>query len=83
MYKVQRLYLETQEASDLGTYATLAEAKDRLVEAIEDAYEREQGLGWVDVSKRTDEARRKGYFHYCDADGTVSSWFAINKDDGT
>ena len=34
MYKVQRLYLETQEASDLGTYVTLAEAKDRLVAAL-------------------------------------------------
>ena len=83
MYKVQRLYLETQEASDLGTYETRDEAGDRLVEAIELAYEQEQGLGCEDVRKRTDEARRKGYHHYYDSDGTLSSWFVINKDDGT
>lgn len=77
MYKVQRLYLETQEASDLGTYATMSEAKDRLVEAIELAYDQEQGLGCESVRKKTDAARRQGFHHYRDYDGTVSSWFAI------
>lgn len=83
MYKVQRLYLETQEASDLGTYETRDEAGDRLVLAIEDAYERERGLGLGSVSKFTEEARRKGYHHFREDDGTVSSWFVINEDDGT
>ena len=77
MYKVQRLYLETQDASDLGTYVTLVEAKDRLVAVIEDAYEREQGLGCESVRKKTDAARRQGFHHYRDCDGTVSSWFTI------
>ena len=77
MYRVQRLYLETQEASDLGTYATMDEAKDRLVEAIELAYEQEQGLGCEDVRKRTDKAWKQGHYHYYDADGTLSSIFMI------
>ena len=64
MYKVQRLYLETQEASDLGTYATMSEVKDRLVEAIELAYDQEQGLGCECVQKQTDVARRQRYHHY-------------------
>ena len=77
MYKVQRQYYETQEASDLGSYMTMDEAKDRLVEAIELAYEQEQGLECEDVRKRTDRARKQGHFHYYDADGTLSSIFAI------
>ena len=64
MYKVQRLYLETQEASDLGTYATMSEAKDRLVEVIELAYDQEQSLGCECVRKQTDAARRQRYHHY-------------------
>ena len=80
MYKVQRLYIETQEASDLGTYATLDEAKDRLVLVIEDAYERERGLDVGSVSKCTDEAWRKGYHYFREDDGTVSSWFTIQSD---
>ena len=42
MFRVQRVYYETREASDLGSYETMDEAKDRLVEAIEIVYEQEQ-----------------------------------------
>ena len=77
MFKVQRVYYETQEASDLGSYPTMDEAKDRLVEAIEDAYDREQGLGCESVRKRTDKARKQGHYHFYDSDGTLSSIFMI------
>lgn len=81
MYKVQQLYLETQEASDLGTFVTMPEAKDCMAEAIELAYDQEQGLGCEDVRKKTDAARRRGCHHCRDCNGSVSSWFAISEGD--
>lgn len=81
MYRVQRLYIETQEASDLGTFATRDEALDRLVEAIELAYERERGRGCEEVRKLTDAAYRTGYHHFREDDGTVSSWFVVQSED--
>ena len=83
MYKVQRVYYETQEASDLGSYETMDEAKDRLVEAVEFAYEREHGLECEQVRKRTDKARRQGYYHFYDVDGMLSSIFTIQEDNRT
>ena len=82
MFKVQRVYYETQEASDLGSYETMDEAKDRLVEALEIAYEQEQGRECEDVRKLTDKARREGHLHFYDSDGTLSSLFVIQRDEG-
>ena len=76
-FRVERWYYPSKEMSVLGTYATLDEAENRMVEAVEIACEREQGLSREKIRKRINKAKRQGYYQMRDADGTITSVFLI------
>lgn len=76
-FRAERWDYPSQEMTVLGTYTTLDEARNRMVEAVEIACEQEQGLSREKTRKRIGKARRQGYYQMRDADGAIISLFRI------
>lgn len=76
-FRAERWNYPSKEMLVLGTYATFDEAKKRMVEAVEIAYEQEQGLSREEARKRIDKAESECCHQLCGTDGKISSVFMI------
>lgn len=77
-YRVKRLILDSQEVKYLGTFQTAGEAKMRLAQVLEEAFD-EQGIDGSEVRGQIEAAMRNGYHHFCEH-GKVTSWFMVEGD---
>ena len=78
MYRVKRLILDSQEVKYFGTFQTEGEAKMRLAQVLEEAFD-EQGIDGSEVRGQIEAAMRNGYHHFCEH-GKVTSWFMVEGD---
>ena len=74
-YRVKRLFLDSQEVKYFGTFQTEGEAKIRLAQVLEEAFD-EQGVASSDVRGQIEVAMRNGYYDLRDR-GKVTSWFMV------
>ena len=77
-YRVKRLFLDSQEVKYFGTFQTAGEAKMRLAQVLEEAFD-EQGIDGSEVRGQIEAAMRNGYHHFCEH-GKVTSWFMVEGD---
>ena len=74
-YRVKRLFLDSQEVKYYGTFQTEGEAKMRLAQVLEEAFD-EQGVDSSEVCGQIEAAMRNGYYHFRER-GKVTSWFMV------
>ena len=74
-YRVKQLVLDTQEQKVYGTFGTEGEAKMRLAQVLEEAFD-EQGIDSSEVRGQIEVAMRNGYYHFREH-GKVTSWFMV------
>ena len=74
-YRVKRLFLDSQEVKYFGTFQTEGEAKMRLAQVLEEAFD-DQGTDASEVRGQIEAAMRNGYHHFREH-GKVTSWFMI------
>ena len=77
-YRVKQLVLDTQEVRVHGTFQTEGEAKMRLAQVMEEAFD-EQGIDSSEVRGQIELAMRIGYYHLREH-GKVTSWFMVEGD---
>ena len=74
-YRVKRLFLDSQEVKYFGTFQTEGEAKMRLAQVLEEAFD-DQGADASEVRGQIEVAMRNGYYHFREH-GKVTSWFMV------
>ena len=74
-YRVKQLVLDKQEAKIHGTFQTEGEAKMRLAQVLEEAFD-DQGTDASEVRGQIEVAMRNGYYHFREH-GKVTSWFMV------
>ena len=74
-YRVKQLVLDTQEVKIHGAFQTEGEAKMRLAQVLEEAFD-EQGIDSSEVRGQIEVAMRNGYYHFREH-GKVTSWFMV------
>ena len=74
-YRVKQLVLDTQEVRVHGTFQTEGEAKMRLAQVLEEAFD-DQGTDASEVRGQIEAAMRNGYYHFREH-GKVTSWFMV------
>ena len=74
-YRVKRLFLDSQEVKYYGTFQTEGEAKMRLAQVLEEAFD-DQGTDASEVRGQIEAAMRNGYRHFREH-GKVTSWFMV------
>ena len=77
-YRVKQLVLDSQKVKYFGTFRTEGEAKMRLAQILEAAFD-EQELSPSEVRMKIEDAIHDGY-HYFRERGKVTSWFMIEQD---
>ena len=63
------------EEAYFGTFQTEGEAKMRLAQVLEEAFD-EQGIESSEVRGQIEAAMRNGYYHFREH-GKVTSWFMV------
>ena len=76
-YRVKRLFLDSQEVKYFGTFQTEGEAKMRLAQVLEEAFD-EHGIDSSEVRGQIEVAMRNGY-HFRES-GKVTRWYMIERD---
>ena len=74
-YRVKRLFLDSQEVKYFGTFQTEGEAKMRLAQVLEEAFD-DQRTDASEVRGLIEAAMRNGYHHFREH-GKVTSWFMV------
>ena len=77
-YRVKRLFLDSQEVKYFGTFQTEGEAKMRLAQVLEEAFDSLE-LDAATVRQKIEDALHDGYLHFREH-GKVTRWYMIERD---
>ena len=77
-YRVKLLVPDSQEVKYFGTFRTEGEAKMRLAQILEEAFD-EQELSPSEVRMKIEDAIHDGYLHFLEH-GKVTRWYMIERD---
>ena len=77
-YRVRQLVLDTQESKTHGTFRTEGEAKMRLAQVLDEAFDA-LGLEAAAARQQIEDALHEGYFHFREH-GKVTRWYMIERD---
>ena len=77
-YRVKQLVLDTQEQKVYGTFGTEGEAKMRLAQVLDEAFDG-QDVEPSAVRQMIEDAIHDGYHHFRER-GRVTSWYMIERD---
>ena len=77
-YRVKQLVLDTQEEKVHGTFGTEGEAKMRLAQVLDEAFDG-QDVEPAAVRRMIEDAINNGYHHFRER-GKVTSWYMVERD---